>query len=95
MQLLYGTFGFVRRLHLHESEAFRALCLFVSDYLDRHHLTHSIKQIGQIALSRIKREIAHIEPGAGDLNGLWFTRNTRDAGCDFRVGCSSIMFKAG
>jgi len=71
------TFGFFDRVHLHESEPFGTLIMFIADNLGVLNLTDAVEELEQIALRRIEREIAHVETRGSNFNALWFTRNPR------------------
>jgi hypothetical protein len=63
VQLLDGALRFVDRLHLHEGKAFRPLVVPVAYDLGVLNVSDAVKQLEQIALSGVKRQVADVEPG--------------------------------
>lgn len=77
VQLADGAFRFVDREHLHEGKTFRALIVFVSHDFGVLHFAHAVEELEEVALRRIKRQVADVQTRRGDLDRLRFTRRTR------------------
>jgi len=54
MKFRHRTFGFFDRVHLHESEPFGTLIMFVADNLGVLNLTNPVEELEQITLRRIE-----------------------------------------
>jgi len=77
MQFRDRAFCFLNRLHLHKREPFRALVVTVTDYFRILDVPDTVKQVEQITLSRVKREIPDIQPGRTNFDRFGFTLRTR------------------
>jgi len=74
VQFLDGTLRFFDRLHLHESESFRALVVPVTHDFGVLHMSDAIKQLEEVALGSVKRQVADIQPRRSDFDYFRFTR---------------------
>jgi len=80
VQFLHSTFGFIDRQHLHESEAFRTLVMFVGYYLCVLHRADAVEEFEKIALRCVERQIPDVKPGRRDFNRLRSARGARRVG---------------
>jgi hypothetical protein len=61
MQFVHRAFRFVDRLHMHESESFRALIVPVAHDLGVLHMANTVEQFEEIALRGVERQIADVK----------------------------------
>ena len=62
VQFLDGTFRFLDRLHLHESETFGPLIVTITYDLGVLDMANAVEQLEEITLRRVKGQITDIEP---------------------------------
>ena len=77
VQFPYGAFGFLDALHLHKSEAFRPLVVFVGYNLSVLDLTDPVEELEKVAFSRIEGEIADVKTRRRYFDRFGFTRGPR------------------
>jgi len=77
MQFLHGPLRFFDGLHLHKSKALRTLVMPVTYDLGVLHVADTVEELEEIALGRVERQIANVEPRRCDFDCLGFTRRTR------------------
>ena len=68
VQFRYRALCFIHRQHLHESETFRALVMLVSHDFGVLHFPDAIKELEQIALRRVERQIADVKTRRCDFD---------------------------
>src|SRR2546423_9837668 len=95
VQFRDGPPRFFDRLHLDESEALRALVVFVAHDLGVLHLTDAVEKLEQIALRGIEREVANIKPGRGHLDRLGLARTAVLRRAVARLDCSVTRLRGG
>ena len=61
VQLVHGALRFVDRLHLHESETFRALVVSIAHHFGVLHVPDAVEELEKIALGRVERQIANVK----------------------------------
>lgn len=81
MEFHHGTFCFFDGLHLNKSEAFGTLGMAVGNNLDIDDRAHATEEFLEIGFHRIKRQVADVKPGRGDLDAQgwlsgWFPTGT-------------------
>jgi hypothetical protein len=80
VKLIHGTLRFGDAVHLNESKAFGTLRVFIGNDLDVGYGTHPRKQLGEIRLSGIVREVTNVKTGGSNFHHLrlaglaWLTR---------------------
>jgi hypothetical protein len=62
VQFLDGTFRFLDRLHLHESETFRPLIVTVTYDLGVLYMANAVEQLEEITLRRVEGQVTDVEP---------------------------------
>ena len=77
VQFLHRAFRFLDGLHLHKRKTFRALVVPIAYHLRIVHVSDAIEQFEEIALGRVKRQVAHVETRRSDFNPFWFARRSR------------------
>jgi hypothetical protein len=77
MQFLYRAFRFIDRLHGDDGEPFRALVVAIAHDLGVLHVTDTVKQLEEIALRRVERQIADVQTRRSDFDRFYFTCRTR------------------
>jgi hypothetical protein len=77
VQFLYRAFRFVDGLHLDKCETFRSLIVTVTDYFCVLNVTDPVKQVEQVTLRCVDREIADVQPGRRNFDRLRLTLGPR------------------
>ena len=77
VQFLHGAFRFLDGLHLHKRKTFRALIMPIAYHLCIVHVSDAVEQFEEIALGRVKRQVANVETRRRDFNPFWFARRSR------------------
>ena len=80
VQFLHCAFRFIDRLHGHEGEPLGALVVAIADDLGVLHVADTVKQLEEIALRRVERQIADVQTRRSDFDRFYFTRRTRRLG---------------
>ena len=80
MEFLDGAFGLGDAVHLDKAEAFGALGVLVGDDFDMGYGADAGKQLEEVTLRRVIRQVADVEAGGGDFDILRFARLARGAG---------------
>ncbi len=74
VQFLNGAFRLVDRLHLHEGKALRPLVVPVAYDLRVLNVSNTVKQLEEIALRGVKRQVADVKTRRRDFDGLRLPR---------------------
>jgi len=77
VQFLHCALRFVDRLHLDERETFRALVVTIAHNLRVLDVPDAVKELEQIALGRIERQIANVKTRRSDFDRLRFALRPR------------------
>ena len=77
MQFLHCALRFLDRLHLDEGETFRALVVTIAHNLRVLDVADAVKELEQIALRRIERQIADVKTRRSDFDRLRFALRPR------------------
>jgi len=62
VELFDGALGFLDRLHLHKSEAFRALVVPIAHDLGVLHVADAVEELEQVALGGVEGQITDVKP---------------------------------
>ena len=73
VQFFHRPFCFLDSLHLNEGKAFRSLIMAIAHHLGVLHVADAVKQLEQVALGRVERQIAYVKPRRRNFYGLRFT----------------------
>ena len=73
MQFGDGAFRLVDGLHLHESESLRFVRMPIGNDLYVLHRPDAAEQLGEIALSRLKRQVAYVDARRRNLDSFRFS----------------------
>jgi hypothetical protein len=68
VKFLNRTSSFLDGRHLNEGKAFGTLCILMTDDLSILNLAYPIEELKKVALRGVKRQVAHVELGGGDLH---------------------------
>jgi hypothetical protein len=77
VQFLHRAFRFLDGLHLHKRKTLRALIVTIAYHLCIVHVSDAVEQFEEIALGRVKRQIADVETRRRDFNAFRLSRRPR------------------
>jgi hypothetical protein len=93
VQFLHSAFRFLDSLHLHKCKTFRALIVPIAYDLCVLHMSNAVKQVEEIALGGVERQVANVETRRRDFNPFWLTRGSRWLRAIARL-CRGFLFLA-
>src|ERR1700736_6322331 len=77
VQFLHCALRFVDRLHRNKRETFRALVVAIAYDLGVLHMADAVKELEEIALGRVERQIPDVKTRRSDFDRLGFTLRPR------------------